>query len=57
MACIRILTLFCNGVHLRNKVIHHASFNTTAQYRKIAAEERRECYDNLRLKELDGATS
>jgi hypothetical protein len=57
MAYIRILTLFCNGVHLINKVIHHASFNATAKYQKIAAEKHHEWYDNLRLKELDGATS
>jgi integrase/recombinase XerD len=46
-----------DGLRLLQEHLGHASFNTTAKYRKVAGEEHREWYDNLWRKESDGATS
>lgn len=36
-----------DGLRLLQQHLGHASFNTTAKYRKVAGEEQREWYDNL----------
>jgi hypothetical protein len=36
-----------DALRLLQKHLGHASFNTTAKYRKIAGEEHREWYDHL----------
>ena len=46
-----------DGLRLLQEHLGHASFNTTAKYRKVAGHELREWYDNLWRKESDGATS
>lgn len=46
-----------DGLRLLQEHLGHASFNTTAKYRKVAGEEHREWYDSLWQKESDGATS
>jgi integrase/recombinase XerD len=46
-----------DGLRLLQEHLGHASFDTTAKYRKVAGEEHREWYDNLWRKESDGATS
>jgi len=46
-----------DGLRLLQEHLGHASFNTTAKYRKVAGTEHRQWYDNLWLKEPDSATS
>jgi integrase/recombinase XerD len=46
-----------DGLRLLQEHLGHASFNTTAKYRKVAGEEHREWYDNLWRKDSNGATS
>jgi integrase/recombinase XerD len=46
-----------DGLRLLQEHLGHASFNTTAKYRKVAGQEHREWYDSLWRKEPDGATS
>jgi integrase/recombinase XerD len=46
-----------DGLRLLQEHLGHASFNTTAKYRKVAGQEHREWYDNLWRKDSDGATS
>jgi len=46
-----------DGLRLLQEHLGHASFDTTARYRKIAGEEHRAWYDNLWGKDLNGATS
>lgn len=46
-----------DGLRLLQEHLGHASFNTTARYRKVAGTEHRLWYDNLWRKESDGATS
>ena len=46
-----------DGLRLLQEHLGHASFDTTAKYRKVAGEEHREWYDKLWQKEPDGATS
>jgi integrase/recombinase XerD len=46
-----------DGLRLLQEHLGHASFNTTAKYRKVAGEEHREWYDRLWRKESDRATS
>jgi integrase/recombinase XerD len=46
-----------DGLRLLQEHLGHASFNTTAKYRKVAGEEHRQWYNNLWRKESDGATS
>jgi len=36
-----------DGLRLLQEHLGHASFNTTAKYRKIAGEEHREWYERL----------
>jgi len=42
-----------DALRLLQEHLGHASFNTTAKYRKIAGEEHREWYDRLRKKNSD----
>ena len=47
-----------DGLRLLQEHLGHASFNTTAKYRKVAGEEHREWYQRLWSKETNGdATS
>jgi integrase/recombinase XerD len=46
-----------DGLRLLQEHLGHASFNTTAKYRKVAGVEHREWYDRLWRKESDRATS
>jgi integrase/recombinase XerD len=46
-----------DGLRLLQEHLGHASFNTTAKYRKVAGKEHRQWYDNLWGKEPDVATS
>jgi len=46
-----------DGLRLLQEHLGHASFNTTARYRKIAGEEHREWYQKLWQKEKDGGIS
>lgn len=46
-----------DGLRLLQQHLGHASFDTTAKYRKIAGEEHREWYDNLWEKGNNGATA
>jgi integrase/recombinase XerD len=46
-----------DGLRLLQEHLGHASFDTTARYRKIAGKEHRDWYDNLWRKEPNGATS
>jgi integrase/recombinase XerD len=46
-----------DGLRLLQEHLGHASFNTTAKYRKVAGTEHREWYDNLWQKESDGSAS
>ncbi len=46
-----------DGLRLLQEHLGHASFDTTAKYRKVAGEEHCEWYNNLWRKESDGATS
>jgi integrase/recombinase XerD len=46
-----------DGLRLLQEHLGHASFDTTAKYRKVAGEEHRAWYNNLWRKESNGATS
>jgi integrase/recombinase XerD len=46
-----------DGLRLLQEHLGHASFDTTAKYRKVAGEEHREWYDNLWRKDSNGTTS
>jgi integrase/recombinase XerD len=46
-----------DGLRLLQEHLGHASFNTTAKYRKVAGDEHREWYDSLWGKESNGATT
>jgi integrase/recombinase XerD len=46
-----------DGLRLLQEHLGHASFNTTAKYRKVAGTEHREWYDNLWRKDSNGSTS
>jgi integrase/recombinase XerD len=46
-----------DGLRLLQEHLGHASFNTTAKYRKVAGQEHREWYDSLWRKESNGATT
>jgi integrase/recombinase XerD len=46
-----------DGLRLLQEHLGHASFDTTAKYRKVAGEEHRQWYDNLWRKDADGPTS
>jgi integrase/recombinase XerD len=46
-----------DGLRLLQEHLGHASFDTTAKYRKVAGEEHREWYDRLWRKESDRAAS
>lgn len=46
-----------DGLRLLQEHLGHASFNTTAKYRKVAGQELKQWYDNLWRKESDGVTS
>jgi integrase/recombinase XerD len=46
-----------DGLRLLQEHLGHASFNTTAKYRKVAGTEHREWYDSLWRKDSNGATS
>ncbi len=46
-----------DGLRLLQEHLGHASFNTTAKYRKVAGEEHRQWYDRLWQKDSHGATS
>jgi integrase/recombinase XerD len=46
-----------DGLRLLQEHLGHASFNTTAKYRKVAGEEHREWYDGLWRKDSNGSTS
>ena len=43
-----------DGLRLLQEHLGHASFNTTARYRKVAGQEHREWYDRLWVKEDGG---
>lgn len=45
-----------DGLRLLQEHLGHASFNTTAKYRKVAGEEHRQWYNNL-WKESDGSST
>jgi integrase/recombinase XerD len=45
-----------DGLRLLQEYLGHASFNTTAKYRKVAGEEQRQWYNNLWRKESNGPT-
>jgi integrase/recombinase XerD len=45
-----------DGLRLLQEHLGHASFNTTARYRKVAGQEHREWYNKLWKKDADGAT-
>jgi integrase/recombinase XerD len=46
-----------DGLRLLQEHLGHASFNTTAKYRKVAGEEHREWYNNLWRRVSNGSTS
>jgi integrase/recombinase XerD len=46
-----------DGLRLLQEHLGHASFNTTAKYRKVAGEEHREWYNNLWTKDINSVTS
>jgi integrase/recombinase XerD len=46
-----------DGLRLLQEHLGHASFNTTAKYRKVAGTEHREWYDSLWRKDSNGSTS
>ncbi len=46
-----------DGLRLLQEHLGHASFNTTAKYRKVAGEEHREWYNNLWTKDKNSVTS
>jgi integrase/recombinase XerD len=46
-----------DGLRLLQEHLGHASFNTTAKYRKVAGEEHREWYNNLWRRDSNGSTS
>jgi len=46
-----------DGLRLLQEHLGHASFNTTAKYRKIAGEEHREWYDKLWKRDSEDVTS
>jgi integrase/recombinase XerD len=45
-----------DGLRLLQEHLGHASFNTTARYRKVAGEEHRKWYESLWKQENDGNT-
>jgi integrase/recombinase XerD len=45
-----------DGLRLLQEHLGHASFDTTAKYRKVAGQEHRDWYNNLWRKDADGAT-
>ncbi len=45
-----------DGLRLLQEHLGHASFNTTAKYRKIGGQEHRQWYNSLWRKEPDGAS-
>jgi integrase/recombinase XerD len=46
-----------DGLRLLQEHLGHASFNTTAKYRKVAGTEHREWYDSLWRMDANGATT
>ena len=46
-----------DGLRLLQEHLGHASFNTTAKYRKVAGEEHREWYNKLWTKDINSVTS
>jgi integrase/recombinase XerD len=46
-----------DGLRLLQEHLGHASFNTTARYRKVAGQEHREWYDSLWQKDSNDAAS
>jgi integrase/recombinase XerD len=46
-----------DGLRLLQEHLGHASFNTTAKYRKVAGQEHREWFDSLWLKDTKDAAS
>jgi integrase/recombinase XerD len=46
-----------DGLRLLQEHLGHASFDTTAKYRKVAGQEHRDWYNNLWRKDDDGATT
>jgi integrase/recombinase XerD len=46
-----------DGLRLLQEHLGHASFDTTAKYRKVAGEEHREWYNKLWLRDSDGAAT
>jgi len=46
-----------DGLRLLQEHLGHASFNTTAKYRKVAGEEHRQWYDNIWRRDSNGAAS
>jgi integrase/recombinase XerD len=46
-----------DGLRLLQEHLGHASFDTTAKYRKVAGEEHRQWYDNIWRKDSNGAAS
>lgn len=46
-----------DGLRLLQEHLGHASFDTTAKYRKVAGQEHREWYDNIWRKATDSATT
>jgi integrase/recombinase XerD len=46
-----------DGLRLLQEHLGHASFNTTARYRKVAGEEHRQWYDSLWKNNSNGGTS
>jgi integrase/recombinase XerD len=46
-----------DGLRLLQEHLGHASFNTTAKYRKVAGEEHREWYNSLWRKDSNGSTT
>jgi integrase/recombinase XerD len=46
-----------DGLRLLQEHLGHASFDTTAKYRKVAGKEHRQWYDNIWRKDSNGAAS